>query len=152
VLADSATPVVVGERQIDREEIRRFSVAIGARDPVHTDVHAAVQAGFRDVVAPTAFFAALGLSMGRVVPVSDLREDGIVATEPVGARIVGGETSFVYHGPVLAGDFVTVTRRFIESYKKQGKTGPLEFYVSERQYLVDGTPRATEVYSRVSRQ
>src|SRR2546430_17549267 len=55
VLAKLAFPIV--EYEVSREKIGEYVAAIGDRNPVHSDVGAAQQLGYRDIIAPPTFAA-----------------------------------------------------------------------------------------------
>ncbi|APU12646.1 acyl dehydratase [Actinoalloteichus sp. GBA129-24] len=88
--------------EVAREKIREFAVAVGAADPVHHDVAAAVAAGHPDVIAPPTF--AVILSMGAT---SALTEDPELGLDY--SRVVHGDQSFVHHRPIRGGDRLLTT-------------------------------------------
>ena len=52
--------------QVGREKIKEYATVLGIENPVHFDLAAAREAGFRDVVAPPMF--AVVYSTGAVIP------------------------------------------------------------------------------------
>jgi acyl dehydratase len=136
---------------ITRHDIRHFAVAIGAMSPVHHDVAAARERGFRDLLAPAFFFTTLGLSLGRVMPAVQLREDGIPRDDELDGRVVAGETTVEWLGDIIAGDEVQVRQRFTGSLTKIGRNGPLTIFEYTRTYTVADCPVVVERIARIGR-
>lgn len=113
---------------IERTRVRFFARAIGAADPVHSDVDAARAAGYPDLLAPPTFIFAAELDSGAIDALLDAL--GI----PL-ARLLHGEQGFTWHRPVCAGETVTVHSRITDIYAK--KNGALEFVVKQSR-AVDG--------------
>src|SRR5262249_51617602 len=105
---------------ISRERLRFFAKGIGETDPLYTDESAARDAGYADLPAPPTFLMSAELDAGGTERLlCDLQV-------PI-ARILHGEQGFTYHGPVCAGDTVSVSSRIDDIYGK--KNGALEFIV-----------------------
>lgn len=132
--------ILVGKSQpaftvsLERGRMRMFAKAIGETDPVYLDVEAARSAGHRDVLAcPTVLF---GLDLEAADTLCFLAEQGVDTN-----RILHGEQSFTYFEPVYAGDRLTFTSTFVDSYTKRG--GTLEFLVRKTEVTgQDGRPVA----------
>ncbi len=105
---------------IERRRLQFFAKAVGATDPVYSDVEAARAAGYPDLPAPPTFLFAAELDSG--VSMALLETLGI----PI-AKLLHGEQGFTYHRPVCAGDTVTVRTSITDVYAK--KNGALEFVV-----------------------
>ncbi|MFN7056498.1 MaoC family dehydratase N-terminal domain-containing protein [Hyphomonas sp.] len=108
--------------EVEAGQLRFFAKATGERNPVYTDENAAQAAGCESLPAPPTF--AFTLSMARPDPLSRFTDLGI----PL-ARLLHGEQSFDYSGPILAGDVITLQDRIVDVYQKQG--GALEFIITE---------------------
>ena len=77
------------EHLVTRPEVRRFACAISAMEPYHHNVAAARALGYPDLLAPSYFFAVLGLAIGRELPRSGLGPDGSpLNDELAGRRII----------------------------------------------------------------
>jgi len=103
---------------VGREKIREFAVAVGETNPLHLDLGAARQAGYRDVVAPPMFC---------VVPCLVALGPALFDPE-VGidfARLVHGGQEFEWGPLVVAGDEVTTT----VEVRDISARGPMAFYV-----------------------
>lgn len=112
------------ELEVERGRIRFFSQVLGERDPIHSDIDAANAMGFPDLVAPPSFF----------MVIEALAEEASARVgQPSAKQLIGcdfryllhGDETYVYRGPVFAGDqlsFVTTVDGF---YEKRG--GALEF-------------------------
>jgi acyl dehydratase len=108
------------EYEVGREKIREYANAVGETNAVHFDRQAAVDAGFRDIVAPPMF--AVVYSAGSVGPPIFDAEIGIDFM-----RMVHGGQEFVWSEPVCAGDVVTTEASFKDYSEKDGR----KFYVFE---------------------
>ena len=86
-----------GPYAVSAEDIAAFAAAVGATDPVHTDVEAARAAGYADVIAPPTMAVIWEQRSSRAY-VAD-PEAGIDYS-----RVVHGEESFAHHRPIVAGD------------------------------------------------
>ncbi|HVQ60125.1 MAG TPA: MaoC family dehydratase N-terminal domain-containing protein [Solirubrobacterales bacterium] len=106
--------------QVGREKIREYANALGIDNPVHFDVGAAREAGFRDVVAPPMF--AVVYSGPALAPVLF---DADVAMNF--AAMVHGGQDFEWGEPVCSGDEITTTAKCLSIEEKDGKG----FYVFE---------------------
>jgi acyl dehydratase len=109
---------------IERGRLRFFAKAIGEANPVYTDEAAARDAGYADLPAPPTFLFAAELDSGAMFGLLDRLG---VPHE----KVLHGEESFEYLGPVVAGDTVTVSSRIKDIYDKKG--GALEFIEIESQ-------------------
>ncbi|MDE9365174.1 MaoC family dehydratase N-terminal domain-containing protein [Luteipulveratus sp. YIM 133132] len=89
---------------VSRAKIRELAEAVGATDPVHTDLEAARSKGYADVVAPPTFLVSVA-QQGEAQAILD-PEAGIDFS-----RLVHGEQRFVHHRPAVAGDEITATTR-----------------------------------------
>ena len=106
--------------EVGVEKIREYAGAVGEDNPVHHDRDAALEAGFRDVVAPPMFtvvYAAPALGPAVLDP-----EVGINF-----ATMVHGGQEFTWGEPVCAGDRITTSAQVSEIFEKDGKG----FYVFE---------------------
>lgn len=87
---------------VGREKVREFARAVFATHPTHHDPHAARDAGYADVVAPTTF----------PIVVTAATLDQLLADEEAGVdftRVVHGDQRFSYSRPIVAGDELTAT-------------------------------------------
>lgn len=83
--------------QVSRAKIAEFALAIGAASPLHTDVAAAQDAGYPDVIAPPTF----------AVVIAQRAEHAYYADPQAGidfSRVVHAEETFTYSRPLTAGD------------------------------------------------
>ncbi|HEU4707361.1 MAG TPA: MaoC family dehydratase N-terminal domain-containing protein [Solirubrobacterales bacterium] len=106
--------------QVGREKIREYANALGIDNPVHLDVEAAREAGFRDVVAPPMF--AVVYSSPAMAPAMF---DPDVAMNF--AAMVHGGQQFEWDEPACSGDEITTTARCVSIEERDGKG----FYVFE---------------------
>lgn len=85
---------------VSRAKITEFAEAVGAQSPLHHVPEAAVQAGYRDVVAPATF----------AVVIAQRAESEYIADPASGidfSRVVHANESFTHSRPLVAGDVVS---------------------------------------------
>jgi acyl dehydratase len=136
---------------VTRHEVRRFAFAVGATSPIHHDLAAARARGYRDLVAPAFYFNTLSLSLGRFVPASQFREDGLARDDELAGRVMAGETTVEWLEPVVAGDELSVRQHFEGSRAKTGRSGPFTIFEYTRTYTVDGRTVIIEQLARIGR-
>jgi acyl dehydratase len=106
--------------QVGREKIKEYATVLGIENPVHFDVTAAREAGFRDVVAPPMF--AVVYSMQALAPAIFDPEVGMNF-----ATMVHGGQTFEWSEPACSGDEITTTAKCISIEEKLSNG----FYVFE---------------------
>jgi acyl dehydratase len=126
---------------VGREKIREFALATGETEPLHLDLGAAYQAGYRDLVAPPMFcvvYAGAAIRPALFDP-----EVGIDFS-----RLVHGGQEFTWGPLVVAGDEISTTVTLTDVSAR----GPMGFYtfqtVSERG---DGETVCTGVWTNIVR-
>ncbi len=105
---------------IEKGAIRRFAEAIGDHNPLYHDEVQARARGFRSLVAPPTFAFTLR-------PGSDVRASLAIDWRDV----LHGEQRFSYARPLVAGDRVTVQAEIVDVYAKSGRSGAMDFIVTE---------------------
>lgn len=106
--------------QVGREKIKEYATVLGIENPVHFDVGAAREVGFRDVVAPPMF--AVVYSSPAVGPAMFDPEVGMNF-----AAMVHGGQEFEWGEPACSGDEITTTAKCLDISEKDGKG----FYIFE---------------------
>ena len=106
--------------QVGREKIKEYATALGIENPVHFDVGAAREAGFRDVVAPPMFCVVYALPA--MAPAILDPEVGMNF-----ATMVHGGQEFEWGEVVCSGDEITTAPRCLSIEEKLGNG----FYVFE---------------------
>ena len=106
--------------QVGREKVKEYATALGIENPVHFDVAAAREAGFRDVVAPPMF--AVVYSLPALAPAMF---DPDVAMNF--ATMVHGGQVFEWNEPACSGDEISTAAKCLSIEEKGGKG----FYVFE---------------------
>ena len=106
--------------QVGREKIKEYASALGIENPVHFDLDAARDAGFRDVVAPPMFVVVY--AMRALAPAMF---DPDVAMNF--ATMVHGAQEFEWGEPACSGDEITTAAKCVSIEEKLGNG----FYVFE---------------------
>ena len=140
---------------VTAHEIARYARAIGATDPIHYDPEQARAAGYSDVVAPPLFPYVIRMQVYGLVGPDSLEVDGSPRADvpPLPTRrAMAGETHLELGDPVMAGDVITVEKRMLDLYEKEGKSGPLVFVQMEYLFTKgDGALVAREQFTRIYR-
>jgi acyl dehydratase len=151
--ADRTYPDV--EFTVDARDIAKYAVAIGADDPIHFEREAAVEAGYRDVVAPSMFCYVIRMQAYNLVTKDRLEPDGSPSDDvpPLETkRAMAGETNLEILAPVTAGDVITVSKNLVDMYEKSGRSGPLVFVDMEYVFTNShGEQVARERFTRIYR-
>lgn len=120
--------------EVTEHDIGRYARAIGETDPVYFDEGAARAAGYDGVIAPPFFPYVIRMHAANLVAREDLAPDGSATADvpPVPTtRAMAGEVGIELGVPVIAGDVITVEKRIVDMYEKQGRSGDLVFVVQE---------------------
>lgn len=141
------------EFPVSRIDIARFARATGETNPIHFDPETARAVGHADVVAPTMFPYVIRLHASSLD--GEVTDDGSPAGDvpPVATtRAMAGETEITFGAPIVAGDSITVSKRVVDLYEKEGQSGTLVFvameftFTNQRDRVV-----AREVFTRIYR-
>ena len=106
---------------VEKGRIAQFARSIGAENPIHFDVKAAKQEGYRDISAPLTFGYTITMDAGQSFNVLD-----DMAVDK--SRAVHGEQGFTYFGDICAGDTISGQQTIADIYDK--KDGALIFIVA----------------------
>jgi len=121
---------------VSRSGVRRFALATGACNEIHHDPDYARALGFRDIVAPPGYFTAIALSLGRELPSSQLRHDGLAATDQLDGRVMAGGFVARWHAALCAGDEITAREEHLPPRTVTGRSGQLTIHTVHRSYFV----------------
>lgn len=102
---------------VGREKIREYALAVGERDPLHSDLDAARAAGHPDLVAPPMFAVVYCLPA-----LVEAMQDPELAIDY--ARLVHGAQAFRWGPLVVAGDEITTQGSVADVFARGG----LKFY------------------------
>jgi acyl dehydratase len=105
---------------VGREKIREYASAVGETNPLHHDLDAARNAGYKDLVAPPMFAVVYA---GRAVGPAIFDPDVGINF----AMMVHGSQEFVWGPLVIAGDEITT----VNTVKDIADRGGMGFYVFE---------------------
>jgi hydroxyacyl-ACP dehydratase HTD2-like protein with hotdog domain len=120
--------------QVGRSDIARYARAIGSTEPVYLDVEAARAAGHPDVLAPPYFPYVIRMHSANLTDRDRLEPDGSAAEDvpPLETkRAMAGETDIEIGRPIHAGDTITLEKRIVDLYEKEGRSGSLVFVKTE---------------------
>jgi acyl dehydratase len=125
---------------IERGPVSVFATAVKDENEIYQSADAAQAAGFGSLPIPPTFpFAMVNWGQFR-----EQQPDGWDSLGPMaeifgslmknGGLILHGEQEFLYHGPVVAGDVLTMTGRVKDIYTKTSGEKTMTFVVSEQDY------------------
>ena len=104
--------------EIRRESVLKYAEIIGETRPLYVDDDAARAAGYRGLVAPPAFVAALTIGMDRPD----------ISLEGVGSSVLATEAVYPI-APICAGDTLDAAVHLKSVYPKTGRSGTMVFVV-----------------------
>ncbi|SDN79090.1 MaoC family dehydratase N-terminal domain-containing protein [Pseudomonas jinjuensis] len=104
--------------EIEKGRVRAFARAIGDTRPECNDEEAAKALGYPSLLAPPTFAFSAMMDARSLTGALELMNVPI-------ARILHGEQSFDYQGPIFAGDVLSVETRVSDIIEK--KNGAMEF-------------------------
>jgi acyl dehydratase len=134
------TPLPGAVITIERGPVSVFAAAVKDDSEIYQSAPAATAAGFAGIPIPPTFpFAMVNWGQYR-----EQQPDGWQSLGPMadifgnlmrnGGLILHGEQEFIYHGPVVAGDVLTMTGRVKDIYAKTSGERTMTFVVSEQDY------------------
>jgi len=109
---------------VERGALVFFAETIGETNPIHLDAQAAQAAGYCDIVAPPTYPAVLDMAAAHETRRAG-RDDILTRIGADLRRLLHGTEAYEYHGPIVAGDRVTVSTR-VKGFSVSS-TGKLEF-------------------------
>jgi acyl dehydratase len=125
---------------VERGPISVFAEAVKDSNSVYQSLDAARRAGFDNLPVPPTFPFAL-VNWGRFREEQPEGWDSLGPMAEVfgklmsgGGLILHGEQEFLYYGPVVAGDVLTVTGTLKDIYTKVSGEKTMTFVVSEQEY------------------
>jgi acyl dehydratase len=104
--------------------VRKMANAVEDSDPIHYDAAAAIERGYRGVVAPWPLLWLFYFNG------ADHRIDF-----PFGKATVHGEDEYEFHEPMIVGDEITMETAVTGARLKQGRSGLLGVVVEERRFI-----------------
>ena len=109
--------------EIERHAVERFACAVGDPNPLYSDETAARKSSYGGLIAPPTFVRSL---LPGVYPEP--------FPEPF-AQILDGGSGYRFREPIRVGDRITVTRKIVDLFEKQGRLGTMLFKISETSYV-----------------
>ena len=125
--------------EIERHAVERFACAVGDPNPLYTDEAAARNSPFGGLIAPPTFVRSL-------LPGQSPKP----YPEPF-AHILDGGSKYKFQDPVRVGDRITVVRKIVDLFEKEGRLGTMLFKISEISYVNQlGTTATTETTTTIT--
>lgn len=108
--------------EVEKGAVARFARAIGDLNPLYLDELVARNSSYGGLIAPPTFLRSL-------IPGKTPKP----FPEPF-SYVLDGGSEYRFFSPVRVGDRITVTRRMVELFEKQGRLGMMLFRVTEIKY------------------
>lgn len=108
---------------VEKHAVERFACALGDPNPLYTNEVAARKSSYGGLIAPPIFVRSF-LPGAYPTPYP----------EPF-AHILDGGSKYRFNEPVRVGDRITVIRKIVDLFEKQGRLGPMIFKISEISYV-----------------
>lgn len=105
---------------VEKGKIREFVTAIGDDNPIYQDAKAALDQGYKNIVAPPTFTTVPILWTGTLFKAFDNLQ--LVLT-----RITHAEQTYEYYQDIFVGDELKGVMEIKEITEKKGRSGLLEF-------------------------
>ena len=151
--ANSSFPRYVFD--VGRRDIQKYAHAIGETNPIHFDPAAAAAEGYSDIVAPPFFPYVIRMHASHMVGKDQLEPDGSATADvpPLPTtRAMAGEITIELGDPIVAGDVITLDKRIIDLFEKEGRSGTLVFVKMEFTFTnQQGDVVAREEFTRIYR-
>ncbi len=117
LIGRESDPVV---HEVERGAVLRFAEALGDPNPIYVDEEAARAAGYRGLVVPPTFPAALTMN------------ERFRHSLDLGTRLLlHGEQQIEYGRPIVVGDRIVVKTRVADVQERAGASGPMDIIVLE---------------------
>jgi acyl dehydratase len=113
--------------EVERGKIRELVQAIGDNNAIYTDAKAALEEGYRDIVAPPTFITVPVMWNSMLLRVmKDMRINF--------ARVLHGGEQYEYFQEIYPGDILTGKMKIAAMETKSGKAGDMDFVTIEIMY------------------
>ncbi len=123
--------------EVDKRLIKHFAQAIGDTNPLYYDEEYAKKTKWKGIIAPPLFVFAFAYEEPAA---THLKEDGEPNNPELDVplpttRVMGGSGEWTLVEPIRPGDTITVKKKLVDVYNRQGKSGILYFTVVETSYI-----------------
>tara|TARA_B100001750_G_scaffold201893_1_gene176868 strand:- start:370 stop:885 length:516 start_codon:yes stop_codon:yes gene_type:complete len=111
---------------VEEGRLKFLAKVLGLNQGIYTDPAAAQAAGLPGLLAPPTFPFMLEIDALELVDLVSLLGESI-------GNLLHGEENFTYHGPIYAGDEITVSKKITDIFDK--KEGTLQFVITETEFF-----------------
>ena len=120
---------------VEEGRLKFLAKVLGLYQEIYTDPAAAKAAGLPGLLAPPTFPFMLEIDALELVDFVSL------LGEPIG-KLLHGEENFTYHGPIYAGEEITVSKKITDIFDK--KEGALQFVITETEFFNQNDEKVAE--------
>ena len=110
---------------VEEGKLKFLAKTLGMTQGIYTDPDVAESAGLPGLLAPPTYPFVLEIEALELVDLVNL------LGEPL-EKLLHGEENFTYHGPIYAGDKITVCKKITDIIDK--KEGTLQFVISQTEF------------------
>ncbi len=136
MIGKESSPRVVGE--VYKRDIQRFALATDDHNRLYFDEEYANKSRYGGIIAPPAFI----YTFSHPDSDAEVAEDGHLESRtgeelrpllPV-KRSMGGGTEAEFFQPLRPGDVISVKKKIVDIYEKEGRSGRLVFIITDTTY------------------
>ena len=139
MIGKETSPRIIGE--VYKRDIQRFTLATDDHNRPYFDEEYAKKSRHGGIIAPPSFIFTFFYDQGEG-PDVEIGEDGIVVsgasdelTVPLPVkRVMGAGSELEFFQPLRPGDVISVKRKILDIYEKEGRSGKIVFIVREATY------------------
>ena len=110
---------------VEERQLKLLAKTLGMTQGIYTDSDAAVAEGLPGLLAPPTYPFVLEIEALELVEFVNLIGESL-------EKLLHGEENFTYHGPIYAGDEITVRKKITDIIDK--KEGTLQFVISQTDF------------------
>jgi acyl dehydratase len=111
---------------VEEGRLKFLAKTLGMTQGVYNDHDVAVDAGFPGLLAPPTYPFVLEIEALELVNLVNLLGENL-------GKLLHGEEKFIYHGPIYAGDEITVRKKITDIINK--KEGTLQFVIFHTEFI-----------------
>ena len=120
---------------VEEGRLKFLAKTLGITQGIYTDPDSASAAGLRGLLAPPTYPFVLEIEALELVDLVNMLGDTL-------EKLLHGEEKFTYHGPIYAGDEITVCKKITDIIDK--KEGTLQFVIFHTNFINQNDEKVAE--------
>lgn len=126
------SPVTIA---VEEGRLKFFAKALGMSQKIYTDSNVAQAAGMPGILAPPTYPFVMEIDALELHDLVNLLGESL-------GKLLHGEENFTYHGPIYAGDKITVYKKINDIIDK--KEGTLQFVIFQTEFINQNEEKVAE--------